>query len=311
MRTAAFLVLVLCAVAHAGNRIVVMSERDDLSSALQLALAGRQADVAAEPASPAGEQRLDRAASAQRTAIADHADIAVWIDGDEVWVVLADGRDVRHAPLPTDASPRVFAAVTTSLIDELVAPPVAPPVSVDVHVDVSPAPVAAAPPPPPTAAPVAPVVLAPPSLVAQASELPAHSGPLLELGATVSSASLGGQVELLYPLGPSLRIGFLAGLASMFDGFAATPDGAGMVDAGVELRHVGTGKTHFDFGPELALARDSDGDQGGIAAFRFGLTHELDRMAITGSIAPMYLFGFGYLDSPFSVVATLAVGLPL
>lgn len=314
MRTAAFLVLVLCAVAHGGNRIVVMSERNDLSSALQLALAGRQADVAAETATPAGEQRLDRAAAAQRTAIADHADIGVWIDGDEVWVVLADGRDVRHAPLPADASPRVFAAVTTSLIDELVAPPVAPPVAVDVHVDVGPpaAPqVAVAAQPPPA---VAPAVVAPPSLVATATaaEAPVNaSRTLIELGATASNASVGGQVEVLYPLTPAMRLGFLGGVSSMFEGFADTPSGSGMFDAGIELRHVGTGKTHFDFGPEIALARGSEGDVGGLLGFRLGVARELDKMAITASIAPTYLFGFGYVASPFSFVASLGVDLPL
>ena len=35
-----------------------------------------------------------------------NADAGVWIDGGEIWVVSADGRYVRHAPVPGDASPR-------------------------------------------------------------------------------------------------------------------------------------------------------------------------------------------------------------
>jgi hypothetical protein len=273
--------------------------------------------VSAEPGSPAGEQRLDRAAAAQRTAIAHNADVGVWIDDDEVWAVLADGRDVRHAPLPDGATPRVFAAIATSLVDELLAPPVVPgTIGVDVHVDITPsAPppqVAIAPPPPPPAA--APVIFAPPSVVTAATpDVPRTSRTLLEIGGTVSNATIGGQVEVLWPLTPTLRFGALAGMSSLFDGFSFSNSGAGMIDAGIELRHVGTdtGKTHFDVGPELAIARSSAGDTGGIAAVRLALTRELSTLAITAAIAPMYLFGFGYEGSSFSVLGSLSVSVPL
>ena len=54
-------------------------------------------------------------------ALAVGADAAL-IDDRDVCVVSADGRSFRHAPLG-DASPRMFAAVATSLLDELIAPP--------------------------------------------------------------------------------------------------------------------------------------------------------------------------------------------
>ena len=58
---------------------------------------------------------------------------ASWIDANDVCVVSADGAYFRHTPLPADASPRVFAAIATSLLDELLAPPT---VNVDVNVDI-------------------------------------------------------------------------------------------------------------------------------------------------------------------------------
>ncbi len=127
MRIALVLVtfwLVTCAVAHAGNRVVVMTDRDYLVAALQVELAGRHLEVVSEPTSPVGDERLDRAAAAQRVAMSNNADASIWIDTDgEVWVVLGDGRDLRHAPLPVDATPRVFATIAASLVDELFAPP--------------------------------------------------------------------------------------------------------------------------------------------------------------------------------------------
>ena len=319
MRAAPFVLLGLCAMAQAGNRVVVMNERPDLPGALQMALA-HQAEVSSEPATPAGEQRLDRAAAAQRTAIADNADIGVWIDDNEVWAVLADGRDVRHAPLPADATPRVFAAIATSLVDELVQPPVAPPAIVDVHVEVTPAPaVAAAAPPATTAiavAPAAPIaaVIAPPSAVAEATPiLPRPSRTLLEIGGTISNASVGGQVEMLWPISPVLRLGVLGGLSTMTDGYGFTNSGETLLDAGVELRHigVGTGKTHFDLGPELGVAYASGGALGGIAAIRFAVTRELASTAVTAAVSPMYLFGFDGEQQSFSVLGSLSVDVPL
>jgi hypothetical protein len=64
---------------------------------------------------------LDRAASAQHLAIANDATAVVWIDNGEVWIVSADGRDMRHAPLADSASPHVFGAIAASLLGEMIA----------------------------------------------------------------------------------------------------------------------------------------------------------------------------------------------
>ncbi len=141
------ILVALGTVAHAG-RVVVLTERTELSAALQVAT---QLEIVAEPmTSPPGEQVLDRAASAQHLAMTDNASAVVWIDGDEVWAVSADGHELRHAPLADASDPRVFAAIAASLLDELRAPPEnATHVRVDVTIDPSPAqPIAATPPPP-------------------------------------------------------------------------------------------------------------------------------------------------------------------
>ena len=131
------IVVAMAGAAHAGTRIVVMTDPDD-AAALQVALAGRGAEVAPLP-EPEGALRFDRAAAAQRTAVAQQATAAVWIEQDpgtaEVCVVSADGRVLRNAPLPIDVgSPRVFAAIAVSLLDELLTPPI------EVHVELAPMP---------------------------------------------------------------------------------------------------------------------------------------------------------------------------
>ena len=139
--------LLVLAVGSAGagtSRVLVMSESDRveaLQSALRVALGGKRM-VIASSVPPHGQLRLDRAAVAQHEAVAASADAAVWIDIEggavEVCVVSSDGRHFRHAPLPPgDTSPRVFAAIATSLLDELSAPPEGDgSVHVDVHVTV-------------------------------------------------------------------------------------------------------------------------------------------------------------------------------
>ncbi|HEY1549861.1 MAG TPA: hypothetical protein VGG28_18660 [Kofleriaceae bacterium] len=77
---------------------------------------------------PPGDRVLDRAAAAQHLAITSNASAVVWIDNGEVWMVSADGREMRHAPIGDGANPAVFASIATSLLGELVATaPVAPP----------------------------------------------------------------------------------------------------------------------------------------------------------------------------------------
>jgi hypothetical protein len=133
MRTLVVLCILASVPARAGT-IVVMEDNADLGAALEVALANRPVEVVLVSA-PSGQLRLDRAASAQRAALEASADAAVWIDFEgletiEVCALSADGQHFRHAPI-TEVSPRIFAAVATSLLDELVAPP-----ELDVHVNV-------------------------------------------------------------------------------------------------------------------------------------------------------------------------------
>src|SRR5437763_8351889 len=134
--------LVISAPAYAGHSTVVVmtdpARAGELGSALQLALSGRSVAIASMPP-PGGVLRLDRAAAAQRAAVHLGADAALWIDlapdATEVCAVSSDGRYFRHAPL-AEPSSRAFAAIATSLLDELLAPPEG--VNVDVSVSVTP-----------------------------------------------------------------------------------------------------------------------------------------------------------------------------
>ncbi|HEY1812919.1 MAG TPA: hypothetical protein VGG74_11270 [Kofleriaceae bacterium] len=111
--------IALGSVAHA-NPVVVVSDRADLAGALEV----DHVEVVVEPtATLPGEQVLDRAAAAQHVAMTHGASAAVWVENNEVWVVTADGRTVRHAPIEDASNPRLFAAITASLLDELSAPP--------------------------------------------------------------------------------------------------------------------------------------------------------------------------------------------
>ncbi len=321
---AALVLVALCAVAHAGNRVVVLTDRDDLPAALQVALASRHAEVAVHPTSPEGAERLDRAAAAQRVAMANNADAGIWIDADEVWVVLGDGRDVRHAPLPADATPRVFAAIATSLLDELFAPPEPAGYGVDVHVEITPPGATSSTPPTPstpsiTVAPsavVAAPVLAPPATVAAVTTVDAApvraKNALLEFGPTLTNATWGIEAELLWPVMPSVKLGVSVGANMLYDGFSLLGSGTQMVDAGVELRHVGVGATHLDIGLGAGVARDStDSDTGGFAALRLGIAHEYDKMALSVGIAPTLLYGFAGEGTSMTVLGSVHVVLPL
>lgn len=124
-------VVVIVALIHSAraNTVVVLADPEHVAvmgPAMQVALASRGAAIATGVA-PAGELLLDRAAAAQHVALELGADAAVWLEVApetlEVCVVSVDGT-FRHAPLPAHAPvwPRVFAAIATSLLDELLAP---------------------------------------------------------------------------------------------------------------------------------------------------------------------------------------------
>jgi hypothetical protein len=303
MRAALVLLIALSSVAHA-DRILVMTD-DEMASALDIAMASRHADVT-NAASPSGALRLDRAAAVQRAAIASGANAGVWIDANEVCVVSADGANFRHTPLPLDASPRVFAAIATSLLDELLAPPN---INIDVHVDVGPPPVNAQ-----------SLTLTPPTLsTGVIAEAPRESWQRthLELGPTLSPSSYGAELELTFPLLPNLRVGILGGANQLFDGIRDIVKNTQMYDAAGEIRYVGTGDTHFDVGLAGGIMRgtldDMSTDTGGFAALRFSYTKEYAHSAVSFSVAPMMLFDFRGQgdDRNFGVMTSLRVELPI
>jgi hypothetical protein len=318
MRAASILLFLCltCAIATAGGRVVVMTDRDALPGALQLALANRSIDVAGM-ASPDGALRLDRAATVQRAAMSSAADAGIWIESDaaagaQVCVVSSDGTYFRQAPLPTDASPRVFAAIATSLLDELLAPPEAG-VAVDVHIGVQPPMVAAA---GPSLAPVAQTTAVAPNVIDPARWR--HT--LLEIGPTFSIASYGIEAEIAAPVSESWRVGLLGGASELTDGIRDLSAGTQLYHAALEVRHVGTGTTHFDFGLAGGLATgmivdDLGGtrDTGGFAAARVSVVHEYPSGGLSLSIVPMFLFdwrGQGDDRTP-AVMGSLRWELPI
>ncbi len=289
--------LVIAVVAFAAtvaraSTIVVMSEparAGELGSALQVTLAGRGVAIATVPA-PDGALRLDRAAAAQRAAIMARADIAVWIDADaqaiDVCAVSSDGRYFRHAPLPQDGgSARLFAAIATSLVDELIAPPDA---GFDVHVDVRIEPKGAA--------AIAPAGFAPPGFVpveypapaiAESTEIVRPNKTLFEIGPMMSPLTLGIEAELAFPVGSNIRFG-VGGILNM--GFEDTVViGGGML----EVRHVGRGMRHWDLGVVgggvTLLASDSggEGDSIGFVGFRIARAWEGPGRGTAFSLTPL------------------------
>ena len=296
-------------VAQADPRVIVMSDAD--TSVLRVTLAGRGADVALATA-PRGALRLERAADAQRAARENDAEASVWIDTDEggaeVCVVSADGRFFRQAPLAADASPRTFAAIATSLLDELLAPPEVPPINVDVHVDVTQT-------PPPTPGPTPIVVpraaratempsasIAPtpmpslpssPSIVGLAPpEAPWAHRPLLELGTAVSPVSAGVSAEVLLPVTPSFRFGVLAAEHLLLDGVNDMPQGTTMTIGALEARYIGQGSPHLELGLLAGGARADEYDEGGFAAARISVVWQRPSGTLSVSFMPAVLFGF-------------------
>jgi hypothetical protein len=310
MRTLCF-ILALASAAHASNRVVLLTDRDAMPAAVQSALASRHVEVMTQPP-PDGALRLDRAATAQHVAIANGADVGVWIDADEVWVVSADGRLLRHARVPADATPGAFAQITANLLDEVFAP-----VAVDVHVAIQ-----------PPAGPIAPaaVVVAPPQPVVGALDIDSERSKhiLLELGATASPSSIGGEVELAFPLARDLRLGGFFGANQLIEGVGDFDANTQLYDAGLELRYVGEGKIHLEVGFAAGIVHGvvdtyvaengqsvDDGDTGGLTALRIGITRESPEGNLEFSVEPMILFELRGHDQTPSVMASLRWGLPL
>jgi hypothetical protein len=313
MRAAFALLIALCSVASAGERIVVMTG-DDLSSALELSLSSRHVGVATA-ATPEGALRLDRAAAAQHTAMASDAGASVWIDAGDVCVVSADGVYFRQAPLPANTTPRVFAAIATSLLDELLAPPEA--YNLAVNVDVRGTPVATA----------APVVSAAPvgaqvSRVVAVDEIDPNrwKHTLVEFGPVVSAASYGMELELAFPVLPNLRVGVLGGVNHLYKDLIYDLAGTMMYDAALEVRYVGSGTTHFDAGVAAGLINSTAldygtniNDTGGFAGVRLSYVKEYAATAVSFSVAPMVLFDFSSQgrDKNFGLMSSLRLQLPI
>jgi hypothetical protein len=302
MRALPILILVgVASVAAADPRVVVMSDAD--TSVLRVTLASRGADVAVTTP-PQGTLRLERAADAQRNARANDAEASVWIDtddgGPEVCVVSADGRFFRHAPLAGDASPRTFAAIATSLLDELLAPPELPPVNVDVHVDVNSVPPLVEPArlTRPTEMPYARLAPLPgtpaPSIALEAPSPPsswAHRT-LLELGPAVSPVSVGVSAEILLPVTPSFRFGVVAAEHLLLDGVNDMPAGTTLTIGALEARYIGHGSPHLELGLLGGGARADEYDEGGFAAARISVVWEGRTSGVSVSFMPALLFGF-------------------
>lgn len=278
--------LVSASVARANTVVVLAPPGDaggDLGDALRVVLAGRGTGVATAPA-PGGQLRIDRAAAAQRVAVERGADAAVWLDETEVCAVTSDGHDFRHAPFPMEAaSPRAFAAIAASLLDEMIAPPTwANGLSIDVHVDVSPA-----------AAPPGIVTFAP----ADRAPRRARDGRMLiEVGPMVSPITAGIEGGVALPLSPSWRIAGMAAVALGFDP-RHTLVGAGAL----ELRHVGGGvRRHWDVGPLIGYAAPDGDDSIAIAGARLAHTWERQQSALSVSLTPLvYVYTEGFHSSVF------------
>ena len=304
MRALAILIL-LAGVAHAGHSTVVVMSDPEVGAALQGALSGRGVAIATVP-KPGGALRLERAAAAQRAAIDFGADAAVWIDFDigsvEVCAVSSDGRYFRHAPLP-DESPRVVAAIATSLLDELLAPPEAamPHVAVDVHVDVSGVPA-------PVAGPA--VVVAGPPMVAAAAPLPARGlhehQALLGLAVQVSPVTAGAELSLSFPLSEAYRFAVIGGA-----GEAIWDSDHDVVFMGAaEVRHVGLGVSHLDLGVQTGVAV-ADESNGTIAFLGLPLRYAFDGPSGELTVAFVPLFATDGRELVPGAYATLGWELPL
>ena len=284
------------------STVVVLSDPQAapaLGSALQVTLAGRGVAIATLPA-PDGMLRMDRAAAAQHAAIAFNADAALWIDRDadatEVCAVSADGRFFRHAPLPVGEgdTPRMFAAIATSLLDELLTTE-PPAVDVDVHVHVGPGGA-------PSVTPIA---------VQQALPMPLErranmDRTLVEIGPMVSPLSYGAELGVTFPVGEAYRFG-VGSAINVLPGDANHILGV----AELELRHVGRGLHHFDVGPVAGGAELLDHNDSAIVFAGARLAYAWEHEGTNRSISLVPLFLTDGKDYVPGIYASFRIGFAL
>ncbi len=182
-------------------------------------------------------------------------------------------------------------------------------VDVDVRVEPSQAPVAVA------VTPVPPVAIeAAPAPIAAAPDVDRVRArkTLIEIGPSISNASYGIEAELAFPITPSMRVGVVGGLNHMFESFAVEEPGDVLANAGLELRWVGAGTRHFDFGIAGGVAKDAY-DTGGYGSLRFSYVREYDRTGLSFSVEPLALFDFlGQWSSvAIAVMGSVRVEIPL
>jgi hypothetical protein len=291
--------------AASANTVVVLGDAQQdggLVPALEVALSAQRVHVSSMP-SPTGALRLERAAAAQRTARTANANAAVWVDADagsfDVCVVSADSGTFRHAPMP-EPSPRVFAAIATSLLDELLAP-AGSNLAVDVNVSVN----VGADGPVTTIAPVD-VTMVPtrmssnaPGVVASIDD-PATSRrdrTIFEIGPMLSPIAVGLEGSLMVPTSSTWRAGVNVGATIPFD----APDRNGpIVVPSLELRHIGIGRRHFDLGALAGgiIVTGATQDSALFAGARLGWTWEGERRGTSLSFAPIVFFVPGEVVLP-------------
>jgi hypothetical protein len=271
-------VVLVHAQAYARNpHVVVMSDPAD-AAALRVTMRG--VELTPLPA-PEGGLRLDRAAVVQRATVDVGADAGVWVDADEVCVVSADGKVLRHAPLPAERSPRIVAAIATSLLEEVLSPEDAG-VGIDFHIEITP-PVAETPPPPRAIVPPS----ATPGLAIQSDALrdPVRwDRTLVEIGPMASPLSFGIEAEVAFPVSRRLRFGVL-GIANTLPSDKWAP----LFGGAFELRHVGRGSRHFDIGL-IGGAAAAEGDPVGFTSVRLGITWEGAGSGLGVSLSPTLFF---------------------
>jgi hypothetical protein len=304
MRIALVVLCLLGAVGSASaSRVVVMAEpaaAADLSAALEVALAARRVAIATA-AAPLGALRLDRAATAQRAAVFASADAAVWIDYEageiEVCAVSADGRSFRHAPLPAAPdTPRVFAAIAASLVDELIVPPEGPlqvDVDVNVHVNVGTTDVAAADQRAADASDAPDRVTTPLAAPGMVDAEPTNDGVIIEAGPQITPYSVGLEGSVLFPVSPAYRLGLTLAFGASGSGSYFTPSGnseggEGMAAAAVELRWTGPTRKHYEVGG-LVGAMTAAGDGVAIAGLRLGRAWEGRTVIAALSLTPVLI----------------------
>ena len=297
-----FLLVILGAQSVRAETVVVMGEPSaELDTALRVVMAGRGVAVTGAPG-PLGALRLERAAVAQRTAMENGAHAAVWIDDADVCAVTADGQQFRHAPMPPEAaSPRAFAAIATSLLDEMIRPE-AWAVDVNVNVNITPG-VGAVPPPGLSAPGVAAIAPAPIKRVRT----------LVELGPILTPLTIGGQAAVLFPLSPVWRLGASLSIHKTFDSHKTFDEGDVYVlgVAALELRHVGKGRKHWDLGTEVGYVTDTF-DPVIFVGFRIARTWELPRTALSLALTPLLGIALGGEMMPFpGIYSSLRWQVPL